>query len=62
MPLTADQQRIIDAIHATHPVSDEEANWAVEAGYAARGEDGDIDLTPQGRHFVDATRVEGSPQ
>jgi len=59
MPLTAEQQRILEDIQATRPVPDEAANWAIEAGYAAHGEDGDIDLTQEGRRFVDTTRVKG---
>ncbi len=57
MQLTRPQQQILEDIHATRPVADEDANWAVDAGYAAHGEDGDIDLTQEGRKFVDATRV-----
>ncbi|GAB3054450.1 hypothetical protein [Stenotrophomonas tumulicola] len=57
MPLTAQQQRILEDIQATRPVSDADANWAVEAGYAAQAEDGDIDLTQEGRQLVDTTRL-----
>lgn len=57
MALTADQRRILDDINATRPVTDEEANWAVKAGYATQAEDGDIDLTQQGRRHVDTTTL-----
>ena len=57
MPLTAQQQRILEDIQATRPVSDADANWAVAAGYAAQAEDGDIDLTQEGRRQVDTTRL-----
>lgn len=54
MHLTADQLRILQAIDATEPVTDVEANWAVKAGLAAQAEDGDIDLTQEGRHVLAA--------
>ncbi len=57
MSLTAEQRRILDDINATRPVSDEDANWAVKAGYAAQAEDGDIDLTQVGRTQIDSTRI-----
>lgn len=57
MSLTAEQRRILDDINATRPVSDEDANWAVKAGYAAQAEDGDIDLTQEGRTQIDSTRI-----
>jgi hypothetical protein len=57
MSLTADQRRILDDINATRPVSDEDANWAVRAGYAAQAEDGDIDLTQDGRQLVDSSTL-----
>jgi hypothetical protein len=55
--LTAEQRRILDDINATRPVSDEDANWAVKAGYAAQAEDGDIDLTQEGRKRVDSSTL-----
>jgi hypothetical protein len=55
--LTAEQRRILDDINATRPVSDEDANWAVKAGYAAQAEDGDIDLTQEGRTQVDSSTL-----
>lgn len=58
MSLTAEQRRILDDINATRPVSDEDANWAVGAGYAAQAEDGDIDLTQQGRTQVDSSQLQ----
>ena len=57
MSLSADQRRILEDINATRPVSDEDANWAVRAGYAAQAEDGDIDLTQAGRQQVDSTTL-----
>ena len=57
MQLNAQQQRILEDIQATRPITAEDANWAVEAGLAAHGEDGDIDLTQQGRHYVDSSRL-----
>lgn len=57
MALTDEQRRILNDINATRPVSDEEANWAVSAGYAAQAEDGDIDLTQQGRQHVDSSTL-----
>lgn len=53
MPLTSEQLRILQDIHDTKPVSEEEANWAVRQGYAAQGEDGDIALKPEGLQLVD---------
>ncbi|MEA5125568.1 hypothetical protein [Xanthomonas floridensis] len=54
MDFDASQQlRILRAIHDTQAVTDEEANWAVRAGYAAQAEDGDIDLTHEGRKALD---------
>ncbi|KQQ75621.1 hypothetical protein ASF73_07405 [Xanthomonas sp. Leaf131] len=47
------QLRILRDIHDTTPVADEEANWAVRAGYATQAEDGDIDLTHEGRKALD---------
>lgn len=57
MSLTAEQRRILDDINATRPVTDEAANWAVKAGYAAQAEDGDIDLTQAGRQQVDSSTL-----
>ena len=57
MNLTDDQRRILDAINATRPVTEEEAKWAVVEGYAAHGEDGDLDLTQEGRQHVDTTTL-----
>ncbi len=57
MELTAQQQRILNDIQATRPVSHDDATWAVSAGLAAQGEDGDIDLTQEGRRHVDSTQL-----
>ncbi|PPU73653.1 hypothetical protein [Xanthomonas cucurbitae] len=54
MDFDASQQlRILRNIYDTQRVTDEEANWAVRAGYAAQAEDGDIDLTHEGRNALD---------
>ncbi len=53
MQLTHEQLRILENIHATKPVTEEEANWAVRENYAAQGEDGDIALSPQGMRLID---------
>lgn len=42
------------ATSTTPPVADEEGNWAVRAGYATQAEDGDIDLTHEGRKALDS--------
>jgi len=55
--LTDEQRQILRDINATRPVSDETANWAVRAGYAAQAEDGDIDLTQAGRQVVDSSTL-----
>ncbi|MDX3935722.1 hypothetical protein [Stenotrophomonas sp.] len=55
--LTEEQRQILRDINATRPVSDEAANWAVKAGYAAQAEDGDIDLTQAGRQRVDSSTL-----
>lgn len=55
--LTDEQRQILRDINATRPVSDEAANWAVKAGYAAQAEDGDIDLTQSGRQQVDSSTL-----
>lgn len=57
MSLTDTQRRILEDIIATRPVSADDATWAVKAGYAAQAEDGDIDLTPEGRLQVDSSRL-----
>jgi hypothetical protein len=53
MHLTSDQLRILQDLHATRPVSEDEANWAVRENYAAQGEDGDIALSPHGMRLID---------
>lgn len=53
MQLTHEQLRILQDIHATKPVTEEEANWAVRTNYAAQGEDGDIALSPQGIRLIE---------
>lgn len=53
MTLTDHQLAVLRAIHATDPVSAEDATWAVTAGLAVQAEDADIDLTPAGRHALD---------
>ena len=55
MTITDDQRRILRDINATTPISESETDWAVNAGYAALAEDGDIDLTQEGRALLDAT-------
>ncbi|MFP4897163.1 hypothetical protein [Paraburkholderia sp. EG304] len=55
--LTEEQRQILRDINATRPVTDEAANWAVKAGYAAQAEDGDIDLTQAGRQRVDSSTL-----
>ncbi|MBB3344211.1 hypothetical protein [Luteimonas sp. RC10] len=52
MPLTDDQMRILRDIDATMPITEAETDWAVRAGYAVLAEDGDIDLTEQGRELI----------
>ena len=54
MTITDDQRRILRDINATTPISESETDWAVNAGYAALAEDGDIDLTQEGRALLDA--------
>lgn len=51
---SSQQLRILRDIHDTKPVADEEGNWAVRAGYATQAEDGDIDLTHEGRKALDS--------
>lgn len=55
--LTEEQRQILRDINATRPVTDEAANWAIKAGYAAQAEDGDIDLTQAGRQRVDSSTL-----
>lgn len=57
MELNDKQRRILEAIQATRPVTEEDAAWAVQAGLAAHGEDGDIDLTQEGRRYVDSSSL-----
>lgn len=52
MHLSEQQRKILHAIHATNPVSAEDATWAVTEGLAVQAEDGDIDLTPAGRELL----------
>ncbi|HEY0332880.1 MAG TPA: hypothetical protein VGC74_04100 [Stenotrophomonas sp.] len=56
-PTHEQKQRIIEAIQEGKAVQEEEANWAVREGYAAYGEDGDLDLTQAGRTAYDNNRV-----
>jgi len=53
MQLTTEQRRILEDIHATRKVSAEDATWAVKAGLAVQAEDGDIDLSQEGRQLVE---------
>ncbi|BBJ96263.1 hypothetical protein Xcc3_20360 [Xanthomonas campestris pv. campestris] len=58
MAIDSEQKlRILRDIHATTPVSEEEADWAVRAGYATHAEDADIDLTHEGRKALDDGQV-----
>ena len=57
MELNDKQQRILEAIQATRPGTEEDAACAVPAGLAAHGEDGDIDLTQEGRRYVDSSSL-----
>lgn len=54
MPITDEQRRILRDIEATTPISQAETDWAVNAGLATLAEDGDIDLTREGRAALDA--------
>ncbi|MCD9005246.1 hypothetical protein LDO31_03155 [Luteimonas sp. XNQY3] len=54
MQINDDQRRILRDIDATTPISESETDWAVNAGYAVLAEDGDIDLTSEGRALLDA--------
>lgn len=56
-PTHEQKLRIIEDIRQGRPVSEEEANWAVKDGYAAYGEDGDLDLTHAGRAAYDENRL-----
>ncbi|KAA8917998.1 hypothetical protein CEK64_20055 [Xanthomonas sontii] len=55
MPLTQEQLRILQDIHATTPVSEAEATWAVREDYAAQGEDGDLALSQKGLKSIDGS-------
>ncbi|MCW0371433.1 MULTISPECIES: hypothetical protein [Xanthomonas] len=55
MPLTQEQLRILQDIHATTPVSEAEATWAVREDYAAQGEDGDLALSQKGLKAIDGS-------
>ncbi|KAB7771116.1 hypothetical protein [Xanthomonas maliensis] len=54
MSSDSEQLRILRDIHAATPVTQDEADWAVRAGYATHAEDGDIDLTHEGRKALDS--------
>lgn len=54
MTITDDQRRILRHIDTTTPITESETDWAVNAGYAVLAEDGDIDLTSEGRALLDA--------
>lgn len=54
MPLNDDQRRILRDIDSTTPITGSETDWAVNAGYAVLAEDGDIDLSSEGRALLDA--------
>jgi len=54
MTIDDDQRRILRDIEATTPITESETDWAVNAGYAVLAEDGDIDLTAEGRALLDA--------
>lgn len=55
MTINDDQRRILRDIETTTPISQSETDWAVNAGFAVLAEDGDIDLTSEGRALLDAT-------
>jgi len=55
MTIDNDQRRILRAIHTTTPITESETDWAVKGGYAVLAEDGDIDLTDEGRALLDAS-------
>lgn len=57
MPLTQEQLRILQDIHATTPVSEAEATWAVREDYAAQGEDGDLALSQKGLKAIDGSEA-----
>lgn len=54
MPTIDEQHRILRDIDTTTPISQPETDWAVNAGLATLAEDGDIDLTEEGRKALDA--------
>jgi len=56
-PTHEQKLRIIETIREGKAVSEDEANWAVKAGHAAYGEDGDIDLTQAGCEAYDNNHV-----
>lgn len=56
-PTHEQKVRILEDIQAGRAVQEEEANWAVREGYAAYGEDGDLDLTQVGREAYDNNHV-----
>lgn len=56
-PTHEQKLRIIEDIREGRSVTEEEANWAIKAGYAAYGEDGDLDLSQAGRHAYDNNRL-----
>lgn len=51
--MSAGQLRILREIRDGGTVSEDDGNWAVQNGYAAHGEDGDIDLTVHGRKLLE---------
>ena len=55
MTITSDQRRILRDIDTTTPITESETGWAVNSGYAVLAEDGDIDLTSEGRALLDAS-------
>jgi len=57
-PIDDHQHQILARIHDGKPVTDEEADWAVKAGYARYGEDGDIDLSQTGRQAFDGGQAD----
>lgn len=57
MSLTQEQLRILQDIHATTPVSEADATWAVREDYAAQGEDGDLALSKKGLKAIDGSEA-----
>lgn len=51
-PSSEQQRQILQAIDAGERVTGDRANWAVLNGLARQGEDGDIDLTPEGAEVL----------